>query len=291
MTMWTDLTGIEWRVEMVDAGGVETRSLRAGKGPTVVFLHGTSGHLEAFSRNVVPYVDAGFSVHAIDMLGHGYTAKPSYPYEIPRYVEHLVAYLDAVGTERAHLVGESLGGWVSAATAIRHPERVWSLQLVAPGGTKANPDVMARIKNSTTEAVHTDDRDLTRRRLELLMFDPAKDVSDELVDIRHRIYHQPDFQKNLPNLLCLQEMDIRMRNLLTPDDLGRIDAPTLVVWGTNNPFGDVPEAKALHEAVRASILEIFPDCGHWPQYEQAERYNELSIQFLCRVCEAEQDKL
>lgn len=286
MTLWTDLTGVEWRVEMVEANGLATRSLRAGTGPAVVFLHGTSGHLEAFSRNVVPHVEAGFSVHAIDMLGHGYTAKPPFPYEIPRYVEHLEAYLNAVSAEQAHLVGESLGGWVAAAAAIRDPERVASLQLVAPGGTKANPEVMAKIKTATTEAVLSEDRDLTRRRLELLMFDPAKDVSDELVDIRHRIYHQPDFQKNLPNLLCLQEMDIRTRNLLTPDDLGRIDAPTLVVWGTNNPFGDVPEAQALHEAIRGSVLEIFPDCGHWPQHEHAERYNELSIEFLRRVVTA-----
>ncbi len=280
MTLWTDLTGIEWRIEMVDAGGLATRSLRAGTGPDVVFLHGTSGHLEAFSRNVVAHVEAGFAVHAIDMLGHGYTAKPPYPYEIPRYVEHLIAYLDAVGAVRPHLVGESLGGWVAASAAINHPERVASLQLVAPGGTKANPEVMARIKTSTTEAVLTDDRALTRQRLELLMFDPAKDVSDELVEVRHRIYHEPDFQQNLSNLLCLQEMDIRTRNLLTPDDLGRIGAPTLVVWGTNNPFGDVPEAKALHDAVRGSTLEIFPDCGHWPQHEHAERYNDLSIRFL-----------
>ena len=286
MTLWTDLTGIEWRIEMVDAGGLATRSLRAGTGPDVVFLHGTSGHLEAFSRNVVAHVEAGFAVHAIDMLGHGYTAKPPYPYEIPRYVEHLIAYLDAVGAVRPHLVGESLGGWVAASAAINHPERVASLQLVAPGGNKANPEVMARIKTSTTEAVLTDDRALTRQRLELLMFDPAKDVSDELVEVRHRIYHEPDFQQNLSNLLCLQEMDIRTRNLLTPDDLGRIGAPTLVVWGTNNPFGDVPEAKALHDAVRGSTLEIFPDCGHWPQHEHAERYNDLSIRFLHGVVQS-----
>jgi 2-hydroxy-6-oxonona-2,4-dienedioate hydrolase len=48
------------------------------------------------------------------MLGHGYTGKPDVPQEIPACVDHLVAYLDAVGAERAHLVGESLGGWVSA---------------------------------------------------------------------------------------------------------------------------------------------------------------------------------
>jgi 2-hydroxy-6-oxonona-2,4-dienedioate hydrolase len=279
VTVWTDLTGVPYSVDFVDAAGVPTRALRAGSGPDAVFLHGTSGHLEAFSRNIAAHVDAGIRCHAIDMLGHGYTGKPDFPYEIPRYVEHLEAYLDACSIERAHLVGESLGGWVAAWLASERPERVASLQLVAAGGTKANPEVMARIKTSTTEAVVRDDRDLTRKRLELLMHDPA-DVSDELVEVRHAIYHQPEFQKNLPILLCLQEMEIRTRNLLTRDRLERIEAPTLVVWGRENPFGDVPEAQMMHEAIAGSRLELFAECGHWPQHEHADRYNALSTAFI-----------
>src|SRR5207248_2465279 len=122
-------TGVAFSLDSVDAAGVSTRSLRAGEGEDVVFLHGTSGHLEAFSRNVVPHVRAGFRCHAIDMLGHGYTGKPDYLYEIPRYVEHLVAYLDACGIGAAHLVGESLGGWVAGWLASEQPDRVRSLQL------------------------------------------------------------------------------------------------------------------------------------------------------------------
>ena len=104
MTVWTDLLTIPFCVERVDAGGVETRALVAGEGDDVLFLHGTSGHLEAFSRNIVPHVRAGFRCHAIDMLGHGYTGKPDHDYEFPGYVEHVLAYLDAKGIERAHLV-------------------------------------------------------------------------------------------------------------------------------------------------------------------------------------------
>lgn len=282
MTAWTDLTGVDFAMSTVDAAGVPTRALRAGDGPDVVFLHGTSGHLEAFTRNVVPHVRAGFRVHAIDMLGHGYTGKPDYPYEIPRYVEHLVSYLDAAGIDRAHLAGESLGGWVAAWLASEQRERVASLQLVAAGGTKANPKVMERIRTSTREAVESDDRALTRRRLELLMHDPA-DATDELVDVRHTIYHHPDFRRNLPNLLCLQDMEIRRRNLLTPERLGRISAPTLVVWGRENPFGDVPEAAAMAAAVPGARLELFEACGHWPQHEHPELYNPLSTAFLAEA--------
>lgn len=278
-TIWTALVGTPFSLEMIDAGGVPTRSLRAGAGSeAVVFLHGTSGHLEAFYRNIAVHA-AEFEVHAIDMLGHGLTGKPDYPYEIPRYRDHLLGYLDAVGVERVHIVGESLGGWVGARTAIDHPDRVASLQLLCAGGTVANPEVMQRIRTSTRQAVESDGVDLTRKRLQLLMHDPG-DATEELIAVRHDLYHRPDFVANIDNLLCLQEIDVRRRNLLKTEDLGRIRTPTLVVWGRNNPFGEVPEATAMHQAIADSELVLLDDTGHWPQHEQAETYNQLSMAFL-----------
>ena len=279
MSIWTELSPIAFRVEYVDAGGVHTRTLRAGNpdAESVVFLHGTSGHLEAFTRNVVAHAE--YDVHAIDMLGHGYTGKPSRPYEIADYVQHLIDYFDAVGIARAHIVGESLGGWVGARTATVHPERVQSLQLLCAGGTVANPAVMERIKTSTRNAVTTDDVELTRKRLRLLMADPA-DATEELVEVRHAIYHTPEFVGGVDNLLSLQDMERRTRNLLTPEELGRITQPTLIVWGRENPFGEVPEASAMHENIPGSQLELFERCGHWPQHEQAELYNPISLEFL-----------
>jgi 2-hydroxy-6-oxonona-2,4-dienedioate hydrolase len=279
VTTWTELSPLAFRIEYVDANGVRTRTLRAGDptAPAVVFLHGTSGHLEAFARNITAHAE--YDVHAVDMLGHGYTGKPARPYEIADYVAHLLDYLDAVGVRRAHIVGESLGGWVGARAAIEHPERVLSLQLLCAGGTVANPKVMERIKSSTLQAVTSDDVDLTRQRLRLLMADEA-DATEELVEVRHAIYHAPDFVANVENLLSLQEMERRQRNLLRPEDLARITQPTLIVWGRQNPFGEVPEANAMHEAIAGSRLELFEDCGHWPQHEKAELYNPISLEFL-----------
>jgi len=282
-TAWLDLFGLAFSVVCVAAKRKPTRSLQAGpeNGPVVVFLHGTSGHLEAFTRNVRPHVEAGYRVHAIDMLGHGFTGKPDYLMEIPRYVEHLTNYLDACGIERANLAGESLGGWVAGWFASDNPERAISLQLIAAGGTKANPEIMERIKSSTRKAVSEDDVDLTRQRLHLLMHNPDKDVSEELVQVRHRIYHEPDFVANIDHLLCLQEMEIRQRNLLREDRLARLGAvPTLIIWGHENPFGDVPEAKKMHDDIPGSRLELYESCGHWPQHERHEIYNPMAIEFL-----------
>ncbi|GAA4835240.1 alpha/beta fold hydrolase [Actinomycetospora corticicola] len=279
MSLWTDLAEVSLSITHDPVGGAPTRVLRAGNGAEhVLMLHGTSGHLEAFVRNVGAFAER-FTVHAVDMLGHGYTDNPGGDLRIPRYVEHVLAYLDARGIERAHIVGESLGGWVAGRLAADHPDRVGRLVLVAPGGTVANPEVMERIRTSTRRAVETDDRALTRSRLELLMFDPAN-VSDELVDVRHRIYHRPAFVAGIDHLLCLQQMENRTQDLLTAEQMARIEAPTLIVWGAQNPFGDVPEAHRMQESIPGAKLEILGECGHWPQHEHAARFNDLALTFL-----------
>lgn len=73
---------------------------------------------------------------------------------------------------------------------------------------------------------------------------------------------------------------MRERNLLTPERLGRIESDTLIVWSRQNPFGQLPEAELMRETIPSARLEVFDDCGHWPQYEHAARFNQLNISFL-----------
>lgn len=281
MTLWTQLSQTDYRHGFIDAGGLRTRFVRAGSGDPVVMLHGTSGHLEAFVRNITVLSDS-FDCHAVDMLGHGYTEGPDEDYRIPRYVAHVLAYLDAQGIQRANFIGESLGGWVAGRLAADHADRVGGLILVAPGGTVANPPVMERIRTSTRAAVESDDISLTRKRLELLMYDPAN-VSDELVEVRHTIYHRTQFVARINRLLCLQTMENRVEDILTVEQMGRIKAPTRIVWGAENPFGDVPEAERMHAAIPGSELEIYGECGHWPQHEHADRFNNEAREFFGRI--------
>jgi 2-hydroxy-6-oxonona-2,4-dienedioate hydrolase len=284
MTVWTDLTGLEFSVSFVDVEGIPTRSLRAGSGPPLIFLHGTSGHLDGFSRNIAAHAEH-FTVHAIDMLGHGYTGKPDRPYTIPTYVEHLLGYMDACGLDRAHLAGQSLGGWVASWAAAEHPDRTRSLSLLAPGGTVAKAEVMEQIRSSTLAAVENSDPVGTRRRLEWLMARPEVSVTDELVAIRHAIYQQPEMKQNVGNILVLQDLDVRTQNLMTEERLGRIQAPTLVVWTTEDPTSEIAEGHFWAESIPNSRFELIEDAGHWPHYEQPERFNALHLEFLLSTLE------
>jgi len=125
-------------------GGVRTRYLHAGDPgkPALVLLHGSGGHAEAYVRNLDAHAEH-FSTWSIDMLGHGYTDKPGHPLEVRHYVDHLMAFLYAIGADRAHISGESLGGWVAARAAVDHPDRIERLVLNTAGGSQADPEVMS----------------------------------------------------------------------------------------------------------------------------------------------------
>lgn len=278
MSFWTHLVQTAYTHGYRYAGGVQTRYVEAGDGPPLVLLHGTGGHLEAYLANVGP-LSRRFRTIAFDMVGHGYTDKPDHDYEIRHYVQHLLDVLDAFGIERANISGESLGGWVAAQFAIDHPERVAKIALNTAGGLTADPIVMTRLKSLSLAAVENLSRETVRARLEWLMADP-KSVTEELVDSRYGIYAQPAFLRTMNHIMCLQDMDIRRRNMLDQEKLRAISAPTLVVWTSHDPTGAVEVGEQFVKLIPSSRLVVLEGCGHWPQYEAATEFNRLLIDFF-----------
>src|ERR1700747_3526268 len=145
-SVWSDLQGVPFSQGYLDAGGVRTRYLRAGDPgkPLLVLLHGSGGHAEAYVRNLGAHAEH-FWTWSIDMLGHGYTDKPGPRLEVGHYVTHLMAVLRTIGVDRAHISGESLGGWVAARAAVDHPDVVDRLVLNTAGGSQGHPAGMSRI--------------------------------------------------------------------------------------------------------------------------------------------------
>lgn len=282
--LWPEIANGAIRLGFVEAGGVRTRFVEAGDGAAdeaVIFVHGTGGHLEAFARNLLPHAEHHRTL-ALDMIGHGFSDKPDHDYEIAHYVQHLLDFCDAMGVARAHLHGESLGGWIVAQFAIDHPERVATLTLNTAGGLNTDPAVMARVYAVTMKAVAEASPATVRARLEWLMNDPAR-VTDDLVELRLRIYTQPGFQRAMAHILCLQDMDIRLRNVLTEKSLATITAPTLVIWTDHDPTAPLATGERFVAAIpHAEPLIVMTDCAHWPQWEKADQFNTLHLDFLAR---------
>src|SRR6185295_15863478 len=203
-------------------------------------LHGITGHAEAYVRNLRSHAEH-FSCWAIDFIGHGYSDKPDHPLEVKHYIDQVLAFLDAIGVEKAYFTGESLGGWVTAQLAIDHPERVERIVLNTMGGTMANPQVMERLYTLSMEAAKDPSWERVKARLEWLMADPT---------------------------------------MLTEEALGRISAPALVLWTTKDPSGPVAEAQRITSLIPGAQLAVMENCGHWPQYEDTETFNKIHLDFL-----------
>jgi len=246
-----------------------------GKGPALVFIHGSGPGANAhsnFAPNFPALVEAGYRAVLPDLIGFGYSSKPTgIDYTLELFTSTLVQLLDAMDVRRCVLVGNSLGGAVALKIAIDYPERVQKLVLMAPGGIESREDYfqMPGIQKMVSGFVGEGfDRDGLRRLLQLLAFDPAC-VTDELVEERL-------------NILRTQPKDVLGR-MKIPDlsaDLTRVRCPVLGFWGIEDQFcPSSGHAKVLH-AVADSQFILYSRCGHWAMIERAEDFNRHVIHFL-----------
>jgi 2-hydroxy-6-oxonona-2,4-dienedioate hydrolase len=279
--LWLSMAGEDFSVQSIDAGGILTRTFLAGREheQTLLMLHGTGGHIENYSYNLAAHARY-FKTYAIDLVGHGWSDKPVIAYEIDDYIAHVLRFLDAVGVDRVHLTGQSLGGWIGARLAARYPDRVGRLVLNTAGGFVMNRDAMQKAQRLGRAASGVQGtREAVRKRLEHLVHDPTC-ISAEMVDIRYAIYSSPDFAGTMERILCLQDPEIRSRNLLTPEELTKIRARTLVVWTDHDPMAGIEVGREMARLIPDSQFELISGCAHWPQFEQPERFNELQLAFL-----------
>jgi 2-hydroxy-6-oxonona-2,4-dienedioate hydrolase len=281
-SVWSDLNQVAFEQGFIQAGPFRTRYLHAGEAgrPVLFLLHGTTGHAEAYVRNLAAHAEH-FDVWAFDFIGHGYSTKPEHPLEIEHYVRHVGEMQDAIGVDKCSISGESLGGWVAARFAQQHPERVERMVLNTMGGTMANPQVMQRLYQLSMEAAEDPSWERVKARLEWLMADPAM-VTDDLIRTRQQIFEQPDWKMACRMNMALQDPVIRRRNMLTDDDLRAITTPALVIWTTKDPSGPVDEGRRIATLLPQGELAVIENAGHWPQYEKPEEFNRIHIDFLRR---------
>ncbi|MEV8376144.1 alpha/beta fold hydrolase [Kribbella sp. NPDC056861] len=282
VSVWGELADLDHTLRHVDVpvagGNVRTRVLQAGAGPELVLLHGTGGHLEAYARDLAGLAQ-DFHVTAYDMVGHGWSELPDYPYTIDVLTEHLIGLLDVLGIAKAHLSGESLGGWVVAWTAAHHPDRVDRLVLNTPGNIANKPEVMRRLVESTMAAVTDPSDETVRRRVEFL-FHHKEMVTDELVNLRRQVYSRPGFVQAITNTLVLQNPEVRKDFAWDPSWVSQVKAPTLLLWTDHDPTGGLDEADLLLGWLPDARLHVITDAGHWPQWEKVPEYLETHRAWL-----------
>ncbi len=288
MTIWTEFSNLPIRQDFIDVNGVRTRIVESGwhNSKALIMLHGTGGHAEAFTRNFRAHSEH-FRVIAMDMIGHGYTDAPPIQYGMSVFVEHLAAFIDKMNFDEVYLSGESLGGMVAAHYALQYPLRVRKLVMNTAllirrtaEGRKELADLLARSKRASGELT----REAVRARMNWLMHDPATNLTDELVDIRYRIYTQPgrasiiaQISQEIVGGLLDDAWSDRWSN---EEQLQGLQCPVLLIWSKHNPGNSPEHARSALRYLSDGGMVVLDDCGHWPQWEQADAFNKAQLEFL-----------
>jgi len=282
VTFWEAVADLPHRLDYVEVGPWRTRVLEIGSGDeTVVLANGTSGHIEAWTQNVRAFAEAGYRVIGYDYPGHGYTTLTDHDLEIPEYEEHLLGLLDALGLDRVHLAGESLGGWIAVKFAAHHPERLHSVILSAPGGRVVGEQKVDKAQSVSVRAVTEPTFENVKRRLQVVIHDPEK-ITDELVNVRQAIYSRDPSGENMAHIAVLRQPEPRWRNRITDEDFAAIAVPALFVWTDNEPTGDAAEGERLASLIPQGEFVLVEGAAHWPQWEGAEVFNAAAVDFLKR---------
>jgi 2-hydroxy-6-oxonona-2,4-dienedioate hydrolase len=257
----------------------------AGSGPAVVFLHGAgagAGGWSNFSRNLPAFVEAGFRVIAMDFPGFN-KSDPFLPTTSrtalnAQAVNGLLACLEI---ERAHLVGNSLGGATALAFALNHPDRLDRLVLMGPGSL--GPSLFQALPMEGIKLLLQLYREPTRenldRMLKVFVYDPSM-LTPELVERRYEgMVSSPTHLSNF--VTSFQNNPGTLIEDLSPR-LAEIQNQTLVVWGRDDRFVPLDYGLRLVWSLPRADLQIFSRCGHWAQWEHAEKFNSMVLDFLKR---------
>jgi 4,5:9,10-diseco-3-hydroxy-5,9,17-trioxoandrosta-1(10),2-diene-4-oate hydrolase len=260
------------------AAGVSIHHGDLGDGPPVLMLHGTGPGANAwvnFRHNIGDLAE-DFRVIPVDMPRFGRSAKVVLPGPRLDVLSKVVRdLLDALGVERAHVVGNSMGGQVALKLAIDSPERVGRLVLVAPAALSRSTTVPMPTELIRMIAGYYADEGPSfqkmRQLMRTLVFDPST-VTDEAVHERYEASVDPE-------VLAVNRGPHWAHQSLE-HELDRVAAPTLLVWGQDDRASPFDHALVLLRTVRHARLHVLARCGHSAQAEYPDEFNALTRAFL-----------
>ncbi|MGW0943246.1 alpha/beta fold hydrolase [Streptomyces sp. NPDC002623] len=283
MTTHTELPSMQ--ESMLDVAGKKIFVAETGEGPPVLLLHGggpgASG-VSNYHRNIAELAKE-YRVIVPDLPGYGRSTKGVDGADPFGYLADTIrGLLDALGLDKAHMVGNSYGGACALRLALDTPDRVDRMVLMGPGGIGTTRALPTPGLNSLLNYYSGDGP--SQLKLEkfirnYLVFNAA-DVPDSVIDARYRDSIDPEVVAAPPlrrpkSLRALWKMDF------TRDArLSRLPVPTLVLWGAADKVNRPAGGRMLSERMPNCDLYEVANTGHWVQFERAELFNRLCADFL-----------
>lgn len=256
----------------------------AGSGETVIMLHGGgpgAGGWSNYSLNIGPFVDAGYRVILMDVPGFNKSDPIVLSHEDRAHVNSraVKGLIDALNIKKVHLVGNSMGGATALNFALDFPDRLDKLVLMGPAGCGASmmvpmplegiKQLVNLFKNPSLEAL--------KRMIDVFVYDPSK-ITEDLLKTRFANMMQNDGEhmKNWVKSSSNGAAGIADVSARFPE----IKAKTLCTWGRDDRFVPLDHGLKLVFGIPDSRLHVFSKCGHWAQFEKADEFNRLVIDFL-----------
>ncbi|WP_372964679.1 alpha/beta fold hydrolase [Marinobacter sp.] len=250
------------------------RNSEANSGDTIVLIHGFGANKDNWTR-LAKELTGDFNVYAIDLPGHGDSSKPlDLGYQLEEQVRHLAGILAALNINEMHMLGNSMGGAITALYAATYPEQIKTAVLFDPAG-------IVEHKNKLLELVVAGDNPLIptkpgdfERLMEFAMEQrpfipwPMLSVMEEQAIANQEI--------NKVIFTDIQEAGFEsdFRNAIT-----QIEGPVLIVWGKEDRILDYRNAILFQEAISGSQLKLLEGIGHAPMIEAPEESARLFLEF------------
>ena len=278
------------RGEWIEVEGLRIRCLMAGQtGSSVLLLHG--GGYDSASLSYGPSIEPisqSHTVFAPDWPGYGESDKPDTKYTTEYYEIFLGHLMDALGLEKASLVGISIGGALSLAFSLRSPQRVERLVLVdslglgkeVPGRVITYAIVRLPLLNRLVWAAMGRSRGMVRWSLRTVFHDPQA-VSNSFVDDVFLEAKKPGAGQAWRSW---QRSEIGLGGYRTNfvDELHTLAVPTLILHGEEDRYVPVSWARRARTLIEDSELSVIPQCGHWLTREKPTEFSRAVLGFLAR---------
>jgi pimeloyl-ACP methyl ester carboxylesterase len=258
----------------------------SGAGPNLILLHGGGpGATGAsnYSRNVGT-LSKHFTTYLIDFPGWGQSSKNLQSFgAMSPFVNGghaVIAFMDAVHLDRAHLVGNSFGGAAGYCVAMEHPERVDRLVSMGPGG--AWIEGQGPSQGIIQLLTYYMGEGPTREKLKAFLFNLVHDTSvitDALIEERFAASNNPEVIANPPLTLPKNGPPPKEFYLSNDPRLKSIMHRSLLIWGQQDKV-NIPAGVAAFSVLPNQDVILFANCGHWAQWEQADKFNDLVSWFL-----------
>ncbi len=255
-----------------------------GGGLPLVMLHGGGPGASAWSNfgKALPGFAEDFRTLLVDQPGFGQSDKPPVEGNYFRFSANVLKdFLDEIGIDRIHLLGNSLGGGTAARFAILYPERIGRLVLMGPGGLNLSlfhADPTEGVKR-LMEFAGAPSEESMRAFISTMVVNQDL-VTDELVEERFADATAPGAQE------AMQSMGMSFWN---PDsyedgliwrDAHLLKRPTLLTWGREDRVNPLDGAFVALKMIPKASLHVFPNCGHWAQIEAAEEFRQVCTTYL-----------